>query len=106
MWFDKGGTGYIVGNNVLFYDGGTFNRIEINQDKFLLRVRGGNSTDVFTVGQKGRVHHFNGTDWMTYPELFDESPGMELRGVYVTETTVFTVGLINNGSIIYRGVKQ
>jgi hypothetical protein len=106
LWFDKGGTGYIVGNNVLFYDGGAFNRIEINQDKFLLRVRGRNSTDVFTVGQKGRVHHFNGTNWMTYPELFDESPGMELRGVYVTETTVFAVGIINNGSIIYRGVRQ
>jgi len=106
LWFDKGGTGYIVGNNVLFYDGGTFNRIVINQDKFLLRVRGRNSTDVFAVGQKGRVHHFNGTDWMTYPELFDESPGMELRGVYVTETTVFAVGIINNGSIIYRGVGQ
>jgi len=31
---------------------------------------------------------------------------MELRGVYVTETTVFTVGIINGGSIIYRGEKQ
>ena len=106
LWFDKGGTGYIVGNNVLFYNGGVFNGIEINQDRFLLRVRGRISTDVFAVGQKGRVHHFNGSDWMTYPELFDESPGMELRGVYVTETTVFTVGIINNGSIIYRGVRQ
>jgi hypothetical protein len=106
LWFDKGGTGYIVGNNVLHYNGGAFNRIEINQDKFLLRVRGRNSTDVFTVGQKGRVHHFNGIDWITYPELFDETPGMELRGVYVTETKVFAVGIINGGSIIYRGEKQ
>ena len=106
LWFDNGGTGYLVGNNVLYYNGTVFNRIEINQDKFLLRVRGRNSTDVFTVGQKGRVHHFNGLDWTTYPELFDETPGMELRGVYVTETTVFAVGIINNGSIIYRGVRQ
>ena len=106
LWFDRGGTGYIVGNNVLYYNGGTFSRIEINQDKFLLRVRGRNSTDVFTVGQKGRVHHFNGIDWITYPDLFDETPGMELRGVYVTETTVFAVGIINGGSIIYRGEKQ
>lgn len=106
LWFDKGGTGYIVGNNVLYYNGGVFNRIEINQDKFLLRVRGRNSTDVFTVGQKGRVHHFNGIDWITYPELFGETPGMELRGVYVTETKVFAVGIINGGSIIYRGEKQ
>lgn len=106
LWFDKGGTGYIVGNNVLYYNGVVFNRIEINQDKFLLKVRGRNSTDVFTVGQKGRIHHFNGVDWTTYPELFDETPGMELRGVYLTETTVFAVGIINNGSIIYRGVKQ
>ena len=106
LWFDKGGTGYVVGNNVLYYNGGSFNRIEVNQDKFLLRVRGRNSTDVFTVGQKGRVYHFNGIDWITYPELFDETPGMELRGVYVTETTVFAAGIINGGSIIYRGVKQ
>jgi hypothetical protein len=105
LWFDRGGTGYVVGNNVLHYDGGAFNRIEINQDKFLLRVRGINSTDVFTVGQKGRVYHFNGEDWITYPELNDESQGMELRGVYVTETTVFAVGIINNGAIIYRGVR-
>jgi hypothetical protein len=106
LWFDRGETGYIVGNNVLYYNGVVFNRIEINQDKFLLRVRGRNSADVFTVGQKGRVYHFNGVNWTTYPELFDETPGMELRGVYVTETTVFAVGIINNGAIIYRGVRQ
>jgi hypothetical protein len=106
LWFDKSGTGYIVGNNVLHYSGGVFSRIEINQDKFLLRVRGSNSTDVFTVGQKGRVYNFNGRDWATYPELFDESPGMELKGVFTLQTTVFTVGLTNNGAIIYRGVKQ
>jgi hypothetical protein len=68
-------------------------------------VRGRNSTDVFTVGQKGRVYHYNGEDWITYPELNDETQGMELRGVYVTENTVFAVGIINNGAIIYRGVR-
>jgi hypothetical protein len=106
LWIDKSGSGYIVGNNVLYYNGGVFNRIEINQDKFLLKIRGRNLTDVFTVGLNGRVHHFNGIDWINYPELFDESFEMELRGVYVTETTVFAVGIINNGSIIYRGVRQ
>jgi hypothetical protein len=106
LWFDRSGIGYIVGNNVLFYNGATFNRIEINQDKFLLRVRGRNSTDIFTVGQKGRVYHFNGINWVTYLELNDETQGMELRGVYVTETTVFAVGITNQGSTIYRGVRQ
>jgi hypothetical protein len=106
LWIDLGGTGYLVGNYVVYYDGGTFNAIDINQDRPLRKVRGRNSADVFAVGLDSRVYHFNGIDWTTYPELFDNPPLTELRGVYVTKTTVFAVGLKQNGAIIYRGVRQ
>ncbi len=106
LWFDKGGSGYLVGNYMVYYDGGSFTGIDINQDKPLTRVRGRNAADVFAVGLKGRVYHFNGNDWTTYPELIDESRGMELKGVYATATTIFAVGRITNGSIIYRGTRQ
>ena len=106
LWFDKGGTGYLTGNYMVYYDGTVFNGIDINQNASLLRVRGRNSADVFAVGVNGRVYHFNGIDWTSYPELYDDTPGMELKGVFVTETTVFAVGIINSGAIIYKGIRK
>ena len=106
LWFDKGGTGYLTGNYMVYYDGTVFNGIDINQNASLLRVRGRNSADVFAVGVNGRVYHFNGIDWTSYPELYDDTPGMELKGVFVTETTVFAVGIINSGAVIYKGIRK
>ena len=91
---------------MVYYDGTVFNGIDINQNASLLRVRGRNSADVFAVGVNGRVYHFNGIDWTSYPELYDDTPGMELKGVFVTETTVFAVGIINSGAIIYKGIRK
>ena len=103
LWFDRSGSGYLVGNNITTFQRGTFNTSSFRPDRFLLAVQGKNSVDVIAVGQTGRVIHFNGIGWSNYPELWDANIGNELRGIYMGENKIIIVGKISAGAIIIKG---
>lgn len=62
--------------------------------------------DVFTSGFGGIVYHYNGVDWVDYPELRTTEIGTELRGIYVGEKRVIIAGAINGGITIMRGERE
>ena len=105
IWFDKNGTGYLSGSNILHYNGNNFNH-QIQVPGFQFRVRGRSPADVFTSGFGGIVYHYNGVDWVDYPELRTTEIGTELRGIYVGEKRVFIAGAINGGITIIRGERE
>lgn len=106
IWIDKNNTGYLAGNTTIYYDGSNWNYIYINQTRFLTRVRGSNSANVFIGGQRGRVHHFNGVNWLDYPELFADTGQLnEIKGIQVFDEKVFLVGYTDK-ALVYRGTNK
>ena len=107
IWVDKNNTAYAVGTSVINYNGLSWNTINVNQSKFLTRIRGRNSADIVAVGQRGRIHHFNGMVWKTYPELFKDTGTLnEIRGVIIFEKSIIGVGISHQGALVYRGKRN
>ncbi|MEP0861822.1 MAG: hypothetical protein HRF52_10350 [Ignavibacterium sp.] len=107
IWIDKSGTGYVVGNSTLYFDGKSFNRVNINQSSYSVRIRGRNSADVIVSGQRGRVYHFNGLNWVNFPQLEDNSGNFsEISGIQIFKNKIFLVGKTLNRAITYIGTKQ
>ncbi len=106
-WVNKNKEVYAVGTSIIHYDGNRWNTLEINQTKFLTRIRGRNATDVVAVGQRGRIHHYNGMGWQTYPELYRDTGSLsEIKGVIVFENQILAVGWNHLGSLVYRGKRN
>ena len=59
-------------------------------DAFPLRVRGSAANNIFICGDNGRVWHYNGATWQTYPEL--HNPNWVFRSIAVLENKVVAVG--------------
>lgn len=106
LWFDRSGSGFLVGNNITVHQEGTFTASSFLPDRFLLAVHGISPVDVLAAGQTGRVVHFNGVGWSNYPELWDQNIGNELRGIYMGQTKIFIIGKIFGGAIIIKGERQ
>lgn len=103
LWFSDDSNGFLAGNNITLYNGINFFTSDFMPDRFLLAVRGRNYADVIASGQTGRVYHFNGIEWNSYPELWDPNIGNELRGIYIDNNLIFLVGKIFGGAIIIKG---
>jgi hypothetical protein len=70
------------------------------------RIRGRSRTDVWAVGDWGRVLHYNGASWHWYDELWSMPNHRLLYGVAVTENFVFFAGSCGSGGVLITGRKQ
>ncbi len=59
-------------------------------DAFPLRVRGSAPNNIFICGDNGRIWHYNGATWQTYPELHNSN--WVWRSIAVLENKVVAVG--------------
>jgi len=56
------------------------------------RVRGRAYNDIFVVGQRNSILHFNGKSWHNYLEFYDPLDGAWLIGISFTENIAYLVG--------------
>ncbi len=66
------------------------------------RVRGTAENDIFVAGYPGRVLHYNGSTWKSFPQL--ETTTDNLYGIAVTSTQVVAVGERYDDGIHYYAV--
>ncbi|NOZ03587.1 MAG: hypothetical protein GXO92_03140 [FCB group bacterium] len=60
---------------------------------WIRRIRGNGCNDVFVVGNKGEVVHFNGRNWQVIQE---GNPTYEIRSIDVKDDMILLVGHDNN----------
>ncbi len=53
-------------------------------------VRGNDVSDIFTAGTNGKLWHYNGITWRTFPELYNTTD--RFLSVYVKDNLVITAG--------------
>ncbi len=56
------------------------------------RVRGRAYNDIFVVGQRNSILHFNGNTWHNYLDFYDPLDGAWLMGISFTENIAYFVG--------------
>jgi hypothetical protein len=103
IWIDKSGSGFIVGNRGLHYNGSTWSLIPDNRFVRLQRVRGSGMNNVFAGGQYGNLLHYNGIEWTKYMDLEDLSNFSEMKGIAAFENSVIIVGYNFNGALVWHG---
>lgn len=54
------------------------------------KIRGSNSNNIFAVGNKATVFHYNGVDWLNLEPT--NNSNIQFLGVFVTENKMFIVG--------------
>jgi hypothetical protein len=103
VWIDKNGKGFITGGDLALIEGSTVTAGPIDPSILQLRVRGSNSGNVYSVGQRGTIYHYNGSDWeyISAPNETNYNPYW-LQGVYVVNSKVF-IGGFRKTAIILRG---
>ncbi|MCO6473338.1 MAG: hypothetical protein J5I57_06385 [Melioribacteraceae bacterium] len=83
---------FICGNFCFYNFANQWNAVPINISGSYARVRGSNSNNVFSVGNRSEILHYNGKDWNRYEEL--TTAGLVLlNGLKVFENKVFIVGM-------------
>lgn len=72
------------------------------------KVCGTADNNVFIVGDRELIIHWNGNNWLILNQFFSKSKESSLRAIWVNKKNVFIGGYINNlnSSIIYRGEQE
>jgi hypothetical protein len=98
-WISSTLTLYSAGYGVYKRTGSEWTTLLTND--WPLKVFGNNDNNIFAVGDKGRVFHWNGSDWKRLTEL--EDVDKTLYATWINNTETFIVG--NNGykTFIFHG---
>jgi hypothetical protein len=70
-------------------------------------VRGNAANNVFIVGDRDLIIHWNGKSWNIYKQYFDKTKQSSLKGIWMKDKSVFFVGYENGLSqaVVYRGTQ-
>jgi hypothetical protein len=86
---------YFSGSGIITYFGDRITHINDLTTGSLYKIRGSKkSSDIFSVGYE-EILHYNGRDWKSFNSEIIMS-GKDFYGVYLTEETVFIVGINYN----------
>ena len=91
---------------MLEYDGSMLQEIYIpGRTRGIVKIRGSNINNVFTVGDFGEITHYNGLSWQDI-DNFEVPDGRYrvLKSVWCTENKVFIVGIDENRAIVITGI--
>jgi hypothetical protein len=106
LWKAESGNLLIGGTSLLEYDGSILQEVYISgRTRGIVKVRGSEINNVFTVGDFGEITHFNGVSWINLDDF--EVPDGRYRvlySVWCTENKVFIVGVDENRAIIITGI--
>lgn len=90
---------YLGGNDLYVKKGNQWLKEPLQNRGIILKIRGNNSNDIFSVGFFKEAYHYNGIDWHFYEEL--KADHGNFTSVFVTENKVFIVG---NNETYNRGI--
>ncbi len=89
LWFSPGGTLYSVGHGVFRWNGASWERI-FEGETGLSGIYGTHDSNIFVVGNFGKVYHFNGSEWYSFDEFRDDN--IVFGDVWTDGEHVFIVG--------------
>ncbi len=98
-WTSPAGKLYTSSYGVYLREGSSWQ--QMFYDNWPTRVRGLNDQNIFSVGDQGRVFHWNGTDWKKIVEL--ESGYHRFTSAWVHENETFIVGTDGRYTYIAHG---
>jgi hypothetical protein len=96
------GTYYSAGRGYYKKVGSTWDRIYYNENRpVFLDFAAIGESDVFVVGDRGLVYHYNGGDWYQFTQF--NSINIMFGGCWRTERDVFIVGHNGNKTVVLHG---
>lgn len=92
VWTHRGYPVYVGGEGLYYYTLGSWKDAGLEVNKFISKVRGNGLNDIFAAGEWGLLAHYNGMEWMTYPEFsdkWDEVSLLDVKGNMIAAVGTF-----------------
>ena len=89
LWFSPTGNLYSAGHGVFLWNGMDWERI-FDRETGLTSIYGTHDSNIFVVGNFGKVYHFNGIEWYSFDEFRDDN--VLYTDVWTDGESVFVVG--------------
>lgn len=89
LWFSPEGTLYSVGHGVFRWNGMEWERI-FDRESGFISIYGTHDSNIFVVGNFGKVYHFNGIEWYSFDEF--RADDVLFTDVWTAGEEVFVVG--------------
>jgi hypothetical protein len=106
IWKTPAGKLFAGGKTLLEFTGNSYEEIFTEgRSRYIIKIGGSNTNNIFTVGTFGEITHFNGVSWINLDDF--EVPDGRYRvlySVWCTENKVFIVGVDENRAIIITGI--
>ncbi len=107
VWMDNDENLYQLVSHTLFRLGNNFSNPkalwrDLDTKIGILKVRGTDRNDIYTIGTRGIVDHYNGKDWKTYTEL--AATNIKYYGLSVKNNITVAVGVYRTNGIEDRGI--
>ncbi len=103
LWFDNKSPVYVQGKDLWQYGIGGWQKVALDGSN-LNALHGSAWNNIFVVGDKGYVAHFNGKSWQSYPQLLDDSGAFE--SVCVKGNVVAIAGRFAPKGYLLIGIQQ
>ena len=112
IWADQSNTLYAAGNLLYRYKFGKWNYVKSLPENFIggnpntyyrgfiNKVRGKASNDMWIVGDRNTVRHFNGVTWQQIGMPYDSQIDLVWRGMTIKDNLIVLVGSHNNKAIV------
>jgi hypothetical protein len=98
------GSGYVYGK-VDSYTNGRWSPVQGMPFLYYDDVKGDAENNVFAVGDRSTILHFNGRSWRNLSERITATPA-QLWGVDVRGDVMAAVGFFQNGALVIRGTRN
>jgi hypothetical protein len=103
IWLDKSGIIYTAGNNLFWNLYGQWSFLESHdqiQRGYIYSIRGNAGNDIFMVGDRNTLLHYNGIDWRQIGIDFNSMSSIILRKVEQKGNIIAAVGFTGRQAII------
>ncbi|MBU1098755.1 MAG: hypothetical protein KKB34_19960, partial [Bacteroidetes bacterium] len=103
VWLERNGTIYTGGNEIFWHKNSQWNYLNSlkNVERgFIKSIRGNAGNDIFLVGYRNTLLHFNGIDWKHVGIDFDPASPIILNKVEIKNNLAVAVGRYNRQAII------
>lgn len=95
LWISPEGYLFSFGPHIFRWTGSSWRKVYETFDA-LRKMAGTSESNVFAVGDFGKILHYNGSDWYEFKEL--RNPNAVYSSVWTDGKEVFVVGFFNDGS--------
>ena len=99
LWESENANLYSATYGVYLLENGAWRQLFYNE--LTLLISGSSDQNIFAVGDRGRVFHWNGTDWKRWTEIEDQNK--LLGGVWTNNVETFIVGIDGLVTFIIHG---